>query len=65
MTDQMSVTRACEIGREISEINEAIEQASTAYGNTGSSKADFWGSALFAALTERREELRQELWRMG
>ncbi|WNO27764.1 hypothetical protein SEA_HUWBERT_10 [Microbacterium phage Huwbert] len=60
----IAVARA--IGRELLEIESAIEQGSTAYGNAHFRdqdyiKANFYDSPLFTQLSARREKLRNAL----
>ncbi len=59
------VGEAVKIGKEMLAINEAISEASIAYGNAGKSKAEFWNSKLFDELGLRREILRNRLVELG
>lgn len=58
-----SIARAIEIGNDLLAIEEAIEQAKTAWTNKhlGESRYSFYDQPVFEALAAHREGLRKEL----
>lgn len=57
--------RAHEIGRELVEIDKAIEHLFIAYGSLTDTRRNAYESDVFTELSNRRTALRRELYEMG